>query len=40
MNLGGATCADVLALIEIVRQEVLRQTGVLLECEIIPVGEA
>ncbi len=40
VNLGGATCADVLALIEIVRQEVLRQTGVLLECEIIPVGEA
>lgn len=33
VNTGGATCADVLALIEIIRQEVQAQTGYLLECE-------
>lgn len=34
INRGGATCADVLALIERIQSEVLRQTGVTLECEI------
>lgn len=38
VNVGGATCADVRALIEKVRQEVLRQTGVELQPEIKMVG--
>ncbi len=39
VNTGGATCANVQELIEIVRQEVREKTGVALECEVIPVGE-
>ena len=34
VNAGGATCADVKALIALIRAEVLKQTGVELECEI------
>ncbi|KAF5029689.1 UDP-N-acetylenolpyruvoylglucosamine reductase [anaerobic digester metagenome] len=34
INTGGATCRDVLALIEAVKNEVCRRTGVLLEPEI------
>ncbi|MDR3643712.1 MAG: UDP-N-acetylmuramate dehydrogenase, partial [Clostridia bacterium] len=34
INTGGATCADVRKLIERIQNEVLRQTGVALECEI------
>ena len=34
VNRGGATCADVLALVDRVREEVLRQTGVELEMEV------
>jgi len=34
INSGGATCRDVLALIEIIQDEVNRQTGYKLECEI------
>lgn len=34
VNAGGATCADVLGLIDRIKSEVLRQTGVELECEI------
>lgn len=34
VNRGGATSADVKALVEIVRERVRRETGVLLECEI------
>ena len=34
INRGGATCADVLALVDRVREEVLRQTGVELEMEV------
>lgn len=39
INTGGATCQDVLDLIELVRQEVLRWTGTLLECEVRVTGE-
>ena len=39
VNVGGATCKDVLELIEIVRQEVRRQTGTELECEVRVTGE-
>ena len=39
VNTGGATCADVLALVERIQREVRAQTGVSLECEIIPVGD-
>ena len=39
VNTGGATCADVLALVARIQQEVLAQTGVSLECEILPVGD-
>lgn len=35
INLGGATCSDVLALIEIIRSEVLKKSGTELESEII-----
>ena len=38
VNVGGATCADVLALIARIQQEVSRQTGVRLEPEIRVVG--
>ncbi len=34
VNLGGATCGDVRGLIEVIRETVLRETGVELECEI------
>ncbi len=38
VNLGGATCEDVKKLIAVIRQTVLRQTGVRLECEVRMVG--
>lgn len=38
INTGGATCADVLALIDKVREEVRRQAGVELECEVKMIG--
>lgn len=38
VNVGGATCADVLALIQIIQQTVLEQTGVSLECEVKAIG--
>ena len=38
VNRGGATCADVLALIEIIQQCVKERFGVLLECEIQTLG--
>lgn len=38
INRGGASCGDVLALIEKVRETVLRQTGVMLEPEIKRLG--
>lgn len=34
VNTGGATCADVLALIDVVRDKVQAQSGVTLECEV------
>jgi UDP-N-acetylmuramate dehydrogenase len=34
VNTGGATCSDVLSLIERIKSEVLVKTGVGLECEI------
>lgn len=40
VNRGGASCADVLAVVEHVRETVLRQTGVELEPEIKPLGFA
>jgi UDP-N-acetylmuramate dehydrogenase len=39
INTGGAKAADILGLIERVRQEVLRQTGIALETEVRIVGE-
>ena len=39
VNEGGATCADVQALIEKIQETVLRETGVSLECELKFVGE-
>lgn len=39
VNAGGATCGDVLNLIKNIQAEVLKKTGVLLECEIRMVGE-
>ncbi|MFH1079258.1 MAG: UDP-N-acetylmuramate dehydrogenase [Pseudomonadota bacterium] len=39
VNTGGATASDILALIEQVQQEVLRQTGIVLETEVRIVGE-
>lgn len=39
VNLGGATCADVCALIAKIQQTVLRETGVSLECEVKRIGE-
>ena len=38
INRGGATCADVLALVDQVRERVLRQTGVELEMEVRVLG--
>lgn len=38
INAGDATCADVLALVELVRETVLRETGVALELEIKTLG--
>lgn len=38
VNLGGATCADMLSLIEAVKQRVAAQSGVKLECEIRLIG--
>lgn len=38
VNTGGATCGDVLALVELVRETVLRETGVALEPEIKTLG--
>ncbi|MFW6075563.1 MAG: hypothetical protein ACOC9Y_08200 [Chloroflexota bacterium] len=39
MNEDGATAADIVALIEKVREHVLRETGIELETEIERVGE-
>lgn len=39
VNTGGATCEDVLKLIEEIQNEVLKKAGVMLECEIKTVGE-
>jgi UDP-N-acetylmuramate dehydrogenase len=39
INTGGATCADILALMELVRQRVFEQTGVRLEPEVRLLGE-
>lgn len=39
VNTGGATASDILALIGRVQQEVLRQTGIVLETEVRIVGE-
>lgn len=39
INVGGATCADVLALIEHIRATVREKTGVLLESEIRVIGD-
>ena len=38
INRGGATCADVLALVDQVRERVLRETGVTLEREVRLLG--
>ena len=38
VNLGGATCADVQALIAVIQETVLRETGVTLECEVKTAG--
>ena len=38
INVGGATCSDVMALVKLVQDTVQRETGFELECEIIPVG--
>lgn len=40
INRGGATCADVKALIKIIQQEVFRQSGIQLECEVKMIGES
>jgi len=37
VNRGGATCDDVLRLIELIQETVMRETGVMLECEICRV---
>ena len=39
VNAGGATCQDVLELIEIIRETVKQRTGTLLECEVRVLGE-
>lgn len=38
VNAGGATCSDVLRLIEIIQETVFRETGVRLECEVKQIG--
>lgn len=38
VNVGGATCGDVLKLIEMIQETVLRETGVRLECEVKRIG--
>ncbi len=38
INRGGATCRDVLSLVELVRETVLRETGIVLELEIKTIG--
>ena len=38
VNVGGATCSDVLALVDLVRETVLRETGVTLELEVKTLG--
>ncbi len=38
INRGGATCDDVLRLVEHIRQTVYRETGILLECEPVRLG--
>lgn len=38
VNAGGATCSDVLALVDLVRETVLRETGVALELEVKTLG--
>lgn len=40
LNTGGATAADTLTLMEVVRRKVQERTGVVLESEILVVGEA
>lgn len=39
VNTGGASCADVLALVDVIRETVARQKGIELECEIRVTGE-
>lgn len=39
VNTGGATCRDVQTLIGIIQEEVYKQTGTVLECEVITVGD-
>lgn len=39
INAGGATCGDIIALIEKIQETVQKKTGVLLECEVRKVGE-
>lgn len=39
INAGNASCNDVLQLIDIIKQEVFKKYGVLLECEIVKLGE-
>ena len=38
VNIGGATCKDVLELIEIIKNTVYQQTNVMLECEVKTFG--
>lgn len=38
VNAGGATCADVLKLIEVIQEKVYREAGVQLECEVKQIG--
>ena len=38
INAGGATCEDVMNLVDIIQREVLTQTGFILECEIKRIG--
>lgn len=39
VNVGNATCEDVMNLVKFIQQTVLEQTGVALECEIRTIGE-
>lgn len=38
VNLGDATCADVLGLISLIQETVLKETGITLECEVRKIG--